>query len=268
MGRWADGQRATLLPIGLAAHPPIREQRPPSRALDPERNRAVPAQPAGRRLPLARRCDQRAEPGEAVRRHEPGAGELGQSRAPPASPRSPDAATSSWKNEAPRRSSTARTWRAYSDSSPSSTAGGRPASRPHARAGTGTSAWCESARRRAGPPARRQAVPRPPVRSGTARRAAPGHTRRTGPASTSVSHAAAGHLETIQLRDHARQPLEPSDPVVGIDVLPREQEPHEIAGAHRLDLGPEPVERVAVDPGEEPPIGPLELGRPVRVASG
>jgi hypothetical protein len=42
--------------------------------------------------------------------------------------------------------------------------------------------------------------------------------------------------------------------------LPPEQEAHKIGGADRLDLGPEPIQGVAVNPRQETSITPLETG--------
>jgi len=43
-------------------------------------------------------------------------------------------------------------------------------------------------------------------------------------------------------------------------VLPVQEETHEIGGADRLDLGAQPVERVAVNARQEPAVAPFELG--------
>ena len=43
-----------------------------------------------------------------------------------------------------------------------------------------------------------------------------------------------------------------------IEALPGEQEAHEISRTDRLDLGAEPIQRVAMNPGQEPAITPLE----------
>ena len=42
------------------------------------------------------------------------------------------------------------------------------------------------------------------------------------------------------------------------DVLPGEEEAHEVGGADRLDLGAQPVQRVAMDSREQPPVAPFE----------
>ena len=44
-------------------------------------------------------------------------------------------------------------------------------------------------------------------------------------------------------------------------MLPAEEEAHEIRRADRLDLGAQPVQRVAMNAGEERPVAPFE--RPV-----
>ena len=68
-------------------------------------------------------------------------------------------------------------------------------------------------------------------------------------------------LEAVQLSDDRGQPFEPAGVLVRIDPLPGEQEAHEVSRADRLDLGPEPVEGVAVDAREQPAVAPLEGGR-------
>ncbi len=45
----------------------------------------------------------------------------------------------------------------------------------------------------------------------------------------------------------------------GLYVLPLEQKPHQIGGAHRLDLGPKPPDRIPVNAGQETAIAPLAL---------
>src|SRR4029078_6468666 len=52
-----------------------------------------------------------------------------------------------------------------------------------------------------------------------------------------------------------------------IDVLPREQESHEIGRAHWFDLRAEPIERVAMNARKETAIAPLERRRPSKSAS-
>jgi hypothetical protein len=46
-----------------------------------------------------------------------------------------------------------------------------------------------------------------------------------------------------------------------------EEEAHEVRRAHRLDLGAQAVERVAVDAGEEPAVAPFDLRRAGREAA-
>ena len=43
-----------------------------------------------------------------------------------------------------------------------------------------------------------------------------------------------------------------------LDVLPREQEPHEVARAHRRDFGAQAIQRVAMDARQEPAVAPLQ----------
>ena len=42
-----------------------------------------------------------------------------------------------------------------------------------------------------------------------------------------------------------------------VHVLPREQEPHEVGRADRLDFRAQPVQRVAMDARQQPPVAPL-----------
>ena len=67
-----------------------------------------------------------------------------------------------------------------------------------------------------------------------------------------------GKLESVELRQRFSQSVESGQPIDGIDVLPLEEEPHEVGRADRLDLGAQPVERVAVDAREERAVAPLD----------
>ena len=73
-------------------------------------------------------------------------------------------------------------------------------------------------------------------------------------------------LEAFELLDHRRQAFGALHLVFAGDVVPVEQEAQEVARAHRLDLGAQAVQRVAVDAGEEPPVAPFELRRAWREA--
>ena len=66
-------------------------------------------------------------------------------------------------------------------------------------------------------------------------------------------------LEALELLDHRRQALGALDLVLAGDVLPMEQEAHEVGRADRLDLRAQAIERVAVDAREQAPVAPLEL---------
>ena len=44
----------------------------------------------------------------------------------------------------------------------------------------------------------------------------------------------------------------------GVDVLPGEEEAHEVGGGDRLDLGAQAVQRVAMDAREQSAIAPLQ----------
>ena len=71
-------------------------------------------------------------------------------------------------------------------------------------------------------------------------------------------------LEALELGDHDLERVRPLHARVGRDVLPAEQEAEKIARRDRLDLGPQALDRVAVDAGEQPALAPfvgLRLGR-------
>ena len=59
-----------------------------------------------------------------------------------------------------------------------------------------------------------------------------------------------GDLEAIELVDDARQSFHPLRLLIGSEVLPVQEEAHEVSGADRLDLGAQLVERVTMDAGE------------------
>jgi len=64
-------------------------------------------------------------------------------------------------------------------------------------------------------------------------------------------------LESVQLFEDRAEAVDAAQPMRGVHVLPREQEPHEIRRADRLDFRAQPVERVAMDAGQQPPVAPL-----------
>jgi hypothetical protein len=68
---------------------------------------------------------------------------------------------------------------------------------------------------------------------------------------------AGGQFVAIERRHDRPQPVDPGHPMRSLDVLPREQESHEIRRADRLDLRPQPIERVAMNPRQQTPIAPL-----------
>src|SRR2546430_1846173 len=65
-------------------------------------------------------------------------------------------------------------------------------------------------------------------------------------------------LEALELLDDALEPVATVQLLARLDVLPREEEAHEIGRAHRLDLAAEPVERAPVDASQEASIAPLD----------
>ena len=64
--------------------------------------------------------------------------------------------------------------------------------------------------------------------------------------------------EPFELCHHGGERLVSLAPVVGRDPLPLEQEAHELRSRHRLNLAPQPPERVAVDAGEQAPLAPFD----------
>ena len=67
-----------------------------------------------------------------------------------------------------------------------------------------------------------------------------------------------GKLEAVELRERPRAGRRGRSADRRIDVLPAEEEAHEVRRADRLDLGAEPVQRVAMDAREQRPIAPFE----------
>jgi hypothetical protein len=75
---------------------------------------------------------------------------------------------------------------------------------------------------------------------------------------------ARGQLEPVEYRHHLAQPVDPGQPIGRVDVLPLEKEAHEVGRAHRLDLGAQPVHRVAMNAREQRPIAPFGRGSGIR----
>src|ERR1043166_3692278 len=73
---------------------------------------------------------------------------------------------------------------------------------------------------------------------------------------------ARGHLDAVKLRDHFTQAVDAEQARLRLDVLPGEEETHEIGRAHRRNLGAETVQRVAMDAGEETTVTPFERAGP------
>jgi hypothetical protein len=71
-----------------------------------------------------------------------------------------------------------------------------------------------------------------------------------------------GDLESLQLLDHGEEALPPLQLAARRDVLPSQEETQQILCGDGLDLAPEPLGRVPVDPGEEPPLAELLDARP------
>ncbi len=69
-------------------------------------------------------------------------------------------------------------------------------------------------------------------------------------------------IQAIELRDHRTQAFDAVEAARRLDMLPPEKEAHELGRAHRRDLGPQTVQRVAVDACEQSSVAPLEdMGR-------
>ena len=62
-----------------------------------------------------------------------------------------------------------------------------------------------------------------------------------------------GQLEALQLLDNGEHAEPALAPGARVHVLPAQQEPHEVPGGDRLDLGPLPLPGVGVDAGQQPP---------------
>ena len=186
----------------------------------------------------------------------------------------PEAAISSGMNEAPRvgaRSSTRRALVARVERRRAGSVLRRRSPQPsglptrrHARGGTTRSASRRpAASRRA---TTRTAAPSRPRRSGTACRASTADSRRRDPAGRRAPRRRRPARSRRATRATARRPSMPVSRLDGVDVLPREQEPHEVGGADRLDLRAQPVQRVAMDAREQPAVAPLEVKREPRTS--
>ena len=64
-------------------------------------------------------------------------------------------------------------------------------------------------------------------------------------------------LEALQLADHGVERVGPLAPIVRHQMLPAEQEAHEILRADGLDFLPQPLHRVAMNSREQRPIAPF-----------
>ena len=68
-------------------------------------------------------------------------------------------------------------------------------------------------------------------------------------------------LESVQLLEDRPKAVDAAQPMLRVHVLPREQEPHEVRRADRLDFRPQPVQRVAMNARQQPPVAPLNPPR-------
>ena len=76
------------------------------------------------------------------------------------------------------------------------------------------------------------------------------------------------HLESVEERDRLAHAVEPGQLAAVVDVMPREQEPHEVRRRDRLDLRAQPIERVAMDAGQQRAVAPFEPPRRCRGRDG
>src|SRR3954469_624041 len=65
-------------------------------------------------------------------------------------------------------------------------------------------------------------------------------------------------LVTVELFDDRSHTFDTTHLLLGRDVLPVQEEAHEIRRGDRFDLSTQPIDRVTVDAREEPPIAPFE----------
>src|SRR5204863_297741 len=65
-------------------------------------------------------------------------------------------------------------------------------------------------------------------------------------------------LEALELLDDALEAVAAVQLLARLDVLPGEEEAHEIGRAHRLDLAAEPVEGAPMDARQEAAVAPLD----------
>src|SRR5690606_29699782 len=65
-------------------------------------------------------------------------------------------------------------------------------------------------------------------------------------------------LDAVELLEHRGKSFHTARPLLGIHALPAEQEAHVLREGDRPDLRAQPIQRVAMDTGEQPAIAPLE----------
>ena len=68
-----------------------------------------------------------------------------------------------------------------------------------------------------------------------------------------------GHFVSLQLLDYVKRAVRAMQLCARLHVLPVIQEPHEVAGVHRLDLAAQPAERHPVNAGQHSAIAPFDL---------
>ena len=98
------------------------------------------------------------------------------------------------------------------------------------------------------------------------RRVQPRRDRSRAPAAAvpRCSQAVAGKLDAVQHRQHLGQAFRSRHLLRRSDVLPAHQEAHVVGPGDRLDLPPQPVQRVAVDARQQAPLAPFDLAVRIR----
>src|SRR5205814_8077708 len=66
----------------------------------------------------------------------------------------------------------------------------------------------------------------------------------------------------LELAQHLREAVAAVELGAGLEVLPAEEEAHEIRGGHGFDRATETPERQAVNSGEQPAVAPFLVRRP------
>ena len=244
--------------------PGTARERPAAGILHAERHGAAPAPPAGAGPAPLGRHEQRAQPAEAVRGHEAERDQLGQRLFDLGAQQAGalDQLVEERRAVLPnavgdRLRPGARTDRVRRRGERRPVPGMTPRQQGDRRG---------AHRRRVALAAVRSAVARPEPRPGDPS----GQALIVEPARLVVGEArrqdlglpgAGRRLEAFELRDDDLDRVRPLHARIGRDALPAEEEAQEVARGDRLDLGAQALDRVAVDPGEQPALAPFVRGR-------